>query len=364
MASALILCAALATATSSAGPTIELVTMGPGDALYTRWGHAAIRVAERDPRRDIAYNYGSIDFSGAFFARMLAGEVDAFVAAVAYHRMAQVYRAEGRTIERRTLNLSPSEARAVADALAAHPIGPDSTYRYHHFDDNCSSQVADVLDHALGGRWQAALQAPAAISLRKLALEPLRDRTFLYVLTDIGLSGVVDRPVTVWDTRFRPDRLAHMIDELPRADGRPWVASSIVEYRGQVDQQAIVRIRRQEPHGPEQDRLLAQGRSEERLERAVLVGRLLRGGLEVVRQHASIDSRDLGERSRRFISPPMHGQKTRTLLHHPGEHEQQHQHVRQGRHTQNPAPAITVPRHEAPRCTRDDQFSNRPRSCQ
>lgn len=232
MASLLPLCAALATATSSAAPTIELVTMGAGEPLYARWGHAAIRVVERAPRRDIAYNFGSIDVSGAFVARMLSGRVDAFVAAVPYHRMAPVYRAEDRDIVRRTLNLTDAEARAVAATLAAQDTGPGSTYPYHHFDDNCSTRVADILDRALGGAWRDAAQAPAKVSLRKLALDPLRPRTFLYVLTDIGLSGAVDRPVTRWDLRFHPARFAALLDDLERPDGRPWVRSSIVEHRG------------------------------------------------------------------------------------------------------------------------------------
>ena len=53
---------------SFAGATeiqIHLLTMGPGDHIFTRAGHAALMVAEVEdgaPRRTTIYNYGETDW--------------------------------------------------------------------------------------------------------------------------------------------------------------------------------------------------------------------------------------------------------------------------------------------------------------
>lgn len=231
------LCAALVAATSTstaapAAPTVELVVFAPGEAIYTLWGHAAIRVVDPAGHADVAYNFGSIDFSGAFFARMMAGEVDAFVAKAPYHAMAEVYRQERRSIRRLTLDLTPAQAREVAAELAARTADGPSHYRYHHFDDNCSTQVADTLDRALGGRLKAGAQQPVKATLRHLALGYLRRDTLLYVAVDTLLTAPVDRPITRWQTTFLPDELAKVLRAATTAAGRPLVSSEILEYRG------------------------------------------------------------------------------------------------------------------------------------
>jgi hypothetical protein len=235
--SALSLCATLwaATSTSTAAadaPTVELVVFAPGEAIYTLWGHAAIRVVDPVTRQDLAYNFGSIDFSGAFFARMMRGEVDAFVAVAPYHAMAEVYRREERSIRRLTLDLTPEEARHVAAELAARTADGPSHYRYHHFEDNCSTQVADTLDRALGGRLSHLAQGRSQATLRRLALGYLRRDTLLYVAVDTLLTAPVDRPITVWHTTFLPEELAKVLRGATTPAGRPLVRSELLEFRG------------------------------------------------------------------------------------------------------------------------------------
>lgn len=214
------------------GPRIELVTIAPGDALYTLWGHAALRVIEDAPRRDLAYNFGSIDFSGAFFARLLAGEVEASVGVSPFHRTAALYRQEGRSIVRRPLNLSPEEARRLAADLRERTKGGGSRYTYDHFADNCSTQVADAIDRAMQGVLSAQNKDPSTATLRKMALGPVREHGFLYVLLDSLLTAPVDRPIQRWQARFLPSEFATLIDTSQRAQGGPVAGPPIVDFRG------------------------------------------------------------------------------------------------------------------------------------
>ena len=42
---------------------ISIVTAGPGEALYEKFGHAAIRIKDPVLNLDLIYNYGVFDFN-------------------------------------------------------------------------------------------------------------------------------------------------------------------------------------------------------------------------------------------------------------------------------------------------------------
>lgn len=221
------------TQTSTPTPAgVELVTLAPGQALYSLWGHTAVRVLERRPPRELAYNFGSIDFSGAVLARMLSGEVQASVDVSPYFRMAQAYQAERRSIIRQALRLSPAQAEALVADLR-HRVGSgQQPYRYHHFDQNCSTQVADALDEAMQGSLSSQFQGPAETTIRQLALDPLRAQALLYVTVDVLLSAEVDQPISRWQTRFLPSELSKLLADAKRTDGTPLAAPQTIDYRG------------------------------------------------------------------------------------------------------------------------------------
>ena len=50
------------TVSPSHAPEVYLVTMGPGETVYERYGHNAIWVRDTVDGTDIVYNYGTFDF--------------------------------------------------------------------------------------------------------------------------------------------------------------------------------------------------------------------------------------------------------------------------------------------------------------
>ena len=223
---------AVATATVS-GPQIELITMGPGPELYSIWGHSAIRVRDpsRPPKmRDIVYNFGSVDFSGNFFGRMLRGQVDAYVSVSTYRATEKAYVGEDRTFLRRRLNLSSEEAKGVARSLSRFLTKKREFYRYHHFKDNCSTRVADEIDAALSGVVSKdARREMTTLSFRKLALGAIRHRPIYYVAIDVLITEGSDQPITAWQATFLPAVLDERLDATTR-DGAPVVAEKVVVH--------------------------------------------------------------------------------------------------------------------------------------
>lgn len=224
----------LLAAATAAAPNVELITMAPGDALYTLWGHAALRVIDPDKKRDVTYNFGSVDLSKGFFMRMLEGRVEAYVSVWPYPRTLESYSAEDRTIVRRGLNLPPGAAAELVDRLDAIVAKDRGAYRYHHFENNCSTQVADVIDRALGGALTTANTQPVPRTFRERALTYVRHRPVLYVGIDIALSAPTDHPITAWQLTFLPEELGRLLDKT-EVDGKPLVSDLSAEYEGRKD---------------------------------------------------------------------------------------------------------------------------------
>ncbi len=212
-------------------PIIELITMGPGKDLYTLWGHAAIRVIYPGGP-DLAYNFGSIDFSPGFLTRMLQKQVEASLSRSQYRTMLAAYSREDRTITRQTLALSPKSARATARKLN-QLAQAKSRYRYHHFEDNCATRVAEIVNDAFSHGPKNALTSPSHETFRSLALRPVRQYTWLYVAVDLALSGSADRTVQKWEETAFPAHLAALASTI-RVRDQPIVKDEVDAYRSKT----------------------------------------------------------------------------------------------------------------------------------
>src|SRR4051812_2221318 len=72
--------------------TVSLLTCGPGNELYSVFGHTAIRV--HDPLRgmDVVYNYGTFDFDTPnFYLKFVKGDLKYFVSASSYDDFVYTY---------------------------------------------------------------------------------------------------------------------------------------------------------------------------------------------------------------------------------------------------------------------------------
>src|SRR4051794_11899324 len=191
---------------------IYLLTMGPGDEVWEKFGHNAIWV--HDPARgtDPAYNYGMFDFRQKNFilnfarGRMLywMEGFDAFVTL-------DHYRMLNRSVWAQELNLTPEQARRVRDLMEWNEQPENRFYRYDYYRDNCSTRVRDVLDRVLGGQLRAATASvPSGVTYRwhtrRLVAEGAASVP-MYTVLEGGLGPAADRPISKWDEMFLPMRL-------------------------------------------------------------------------------------------------------------------------------------------------------------
>ena len=211
--------------------TISVLTFGPGDAVFERFGHNAIRIRDRFTGADLAYNWGMFSFEEPhFLARFLSGDTRYWVEAFPTQWLVDVYAAQDRETIEQVLRLTPAQAEALATAVEQNARPEHRYYRYDYFRDNCSTRVRDALDAALGGalaRRFSDVTRPWTYRTESIRLaEPDR---FAQAGIDLALGPLADVPLTAWQAMFIPMRLRDDLREVRFADG-PLVAQERVLY--------------------------------------------------------------------------------------------------------------------------------------
>ena len=185
---------------------VSLLTFGPGEEVWERFGHNAIQVRNRGTGEARLYNYGIFDFGEKnFFLNFARGLMTYRIAEGDPADELPLYVAEGRWIIEQELNLLPVQRAQLADYLAWNVRPENSRYRYDYFTANCSTRVRDALDAAVAGAIKAQTIAPSrGFTYRMDADRLMRPDPAVMLVMDAGLGPFADQRLSFWDESFIP----------------------------------------------------------------------------------------------------------------------------------------------------------------
>ncbi|MGB7211646.1 MAG: DUF4105 domain-containing protein [Gemmatimonadales bacterium] len=189
---------------------VSVVTVGPGAAVWERWGHNMIRIHDRRTGLDLVYNYGMFDFAEkGFLLHFLEGRLNYWTAAFYTAPTLEFYRKTShRSLWEQTLRLTPAERLSLQQFLDWNGLPENRVYRYDYYHDNCSTRVRDALDRALGGAIARATRGrPTGTTDRDHTRRLTQDQPFLRTGMLLLLGPAVDRPLDEWQEMFLPVRL-------------------------------------------------------------------------------------------------------------------------------------------------------------
>lgn len=185
---------------------VWLVTAAPGDAVWERYGHNALRVLDTRTGRDVSYNWGIFDFQQVdFIPRFLQGRMLYSMAPFRTDAMIESYRRANREVVLQELDLTPSQKLVLRDLAERNALPQNRDYIYQYFRDNCSTRVRDLLDLVLDGALREEFEpvrrgASYRFQTRRLTqVDPL-----IYTGMDLLLGPGTDEPISVWDEMFVP----------------------------------------------------------------------------------------------------------------------------------------------------------------
>ena len=213
-------------AISGDGKEAWLVTFGPGEVYFERFGHNAIWLREPAAGLYHTFNFGYFDFEQEnFFLRFMRGRMLYFSIAQRASNEFGIYRQQNRSIRAQKLNLEPMQYQQLRDYLLNEIQPENRNYRYDYYLNNCSTRIRDALDIALDGALSArTVQIPAKLNFRDQTRRLTQMQFWYYLGLEAGLGYPVDRVVTRWDEMFIPmvvaDEIAQMSVEAAET-GRP-----------------------------------------------------------------------------------------------------------------------------------------------
>lgn len=201
---------------------VSVLTMGPGDHPFARFGHNALLLEWQGERLGLVYNFGTFAFDGLQGVQdFMAGRFRYWLSISSLPRTLRVYASYDRSVVAQDLNLTEAQRAEIAEALEVNALPQNRYYDYDYYYDNCSTRVRDVVDRVLRGQLQSALRGAGRYSFRGHTERLTADAFWLYLGLDLALGPLTDRPTTRWNELFIPGEL------------RSALASASVERGGQ-----------------------------------------------------------------------------------------------------------------------------------
>lgn len=211
---------------------VFVITFGPGDHPFSKFGHDAVLVVDRDSGKTWVYNFGTFSAaSPTLISDFLQGRLMYWVSVGDWRHTFAAYAAANRSVLAQKLDLDADQKARLVDSLATNALPANRYYRYDYYLDNCSTRVRDVLDDVLGGRLARAKLAPAALDWRQHTSRLTSDSFWLNLGLNLLLTGGLDTPKTRWEEMFLPSVLADELAETHLADGRPLVERQMLWHR-------------------------------------------------------------------------------------------------------------------------------------
>jgi hypothetical protein len=195
--------------------TLKIAVMGPGDELYFWWGHVALIIEDRETGGARFYDYGLFSFENEnIFVNFAFGRLLYSCGASPAERNYGIYVLTNRDITVYTLDLPPAKREEVRRFAEWNVLPENRDYYYHHFKDNCSTRIRDILDLATDGRFKERFgEAPGRYTYR----QHVRRHTWYSPLIDWFLNFLmgqdIDRPLTVWEEMFLPSEVGRRIED-------------------------------------------------------------------------------------------------------------------------------------------------------
>ncbi len=218
-------------AATGAAPIISVITFGPGDHIFSKFGHDAFWV--HDPskppsQRDRIYNYGTFRFDSPWLIfDFLKGNLNYWLSVSTLQRTVAAYRAADRSIVSQRLQLEPEAAREMVEFLDRNARPENKYYRYDYYRNNCSTKLRDLIDRSVGGALSSGgKRQPARLTYREHTRRLTQESPALFFALDLALGPLIDHPVTRWDEAFLPSQLEGLLADVSASGSPPLVAET------------------------------------------------------------------------------------------------------------------------------------------
>src|SRR5688500_6742075 len=193
--------------------SVYLMTMGPGDAVWEKFGHNAIWIRDTTRGLDVAYNWVLFDFDDAdFLPRFLKGSMRYWMGGYAGRQTVDAYASYNRSVWAQELELTPAQKLEMLEFVRWNERPENRYYHYDYFRDNCSTRVRDAIERVLNGQLRKSLTPMATHTTYRWHTRRLTQGSLaVYTGMDIVLGPRGDQQLSAWEEAFLPMSLRDYI---------------------------------------------------------------------------------------------------------------------------------------------------------
>lgn len=204
---------------------ISLITVAPGEELYSTFGHSALRVSDPAQQFDRCYNYGTFDFDQPnFLLKFCRGRLLYYLNVERHRDFEYGNLLDGRAMEEQKLNLDEAQKQRLFMLLQANARPENRSYKYDFFYDNCATRIRDIVREAFFHQiFFDSTSAPRGATMRQLLRPYLAEHPWTQFGIDLALGQVADRVARPEDFMFLPDYLHDIFGATQIETGKPLV---------------------------------------------------------------------------------------------------------------------------------------------
>ncbi|MCY7350952.1 MAG: DUF4105 domain-containing protein [Cytophagaceae bacterium] len=205
----LIHCSLLTAQSLSPQTKVSLLTMAPGDELYSSFGHSAIWVYDPAIGLDRVYNYGTFDFrTGNFYWKFIRGTLPYQLSAYPFQYAIAEAQGSNRSLTEQVLNLNPAQKQKLYDFLETNYQPENRQYFYKFYYDNCATRPRDVIKTGVGPGFQwLPMPDLTGKSYRRWMNDYLVDKPLARLGMNLAIGQPADQPADLEGSMYLPDNL-------------------------------------------------------------------------------------------------------------------------------------------------------------
>jgi len=186
---------------------VSLITCSPGEEIYAKFGHTAIRIIDKKNNFDVVYNYGIFSFdTDNFYYKFIKGETDYQLGIYDTRNFLPEYAQRNSMVVEQILNLTPAEKKDLFALLMKNYEPENRTYRYNFVFDNCATRPRDKVLASLHGyvKFQENYESK---TFRQLIGTYVGNDTWLKFGIDMVFGIKADKIATESESMFLPEIL-------------------------------------------------------------------------------------------------------------------------------------------------------------
>ncbi len=190
-------------------PRVELWTMGQGEDVFERFGHAALCVYDLADADGRCFNYGTTNFTdpAQLVRRFLRREAPFWVSVGSADRTLEIYQEADRTIWIQPLPLTLAQTGLLVARLQHDALPENREYVYDHFVDNCTTRVRDHIDAVTGGALRPRGEERFGPTWREMVRAGFAADVEMLALAELLMGRSTDGHPTRWQAMYHPDVL-------------------------------------------------------------------------------------------------------------------------------------------------------------